>query len=143
MGVFFDLAICYFTDKNSMPDQNDLTNRQTSMLKGPLLSLTFSVLYTAICGAGSLVTFGLELPSDEMLFCIMTCICFFYLSLTPALALYLMSRAEKSEERMTTIELRDRRFNRELEWAQERKRNQDFLAEVKRLLGIEEDIFEV
>ena len=54
-----------------------------------------------------------------------------------------MSRAEKSEERMTRIELRDRRFNREFEIALDRKRNQDFVAEVKRLLGIEEDIFEV
>ena len=54
-----------------------------------------------------------------------------------------MSRAEKSEERMTRVELKDRRLIRELQRAEEKRKNQNLQEEVKRLLAIEEDIFEV
>ena len=47
----------------------------------------------------------------------------FYFNLTPILALYLMSRAEKSEERMTRVELKDRRLIRELQWAEEKRKD--------------------
>ena len=123
--------------------QDNVTNRQRSLLRGPLLSAKFSILYISICCMAAFVIHGPAITNDEIRFMIMTLMGFCYYTFVPALALYLMSRGEKSEERMTRIELRDRRFNREFEMALDRKRNQDFLAEVKRLLEIEEDIFEV
>ena len=145
-GCIFDsVTICFIgfgTMSNQNNSENDLTDRQIAMLKGPSLSLTFSAIYTFICGACSYVIFGMSLQY-EMLFVIMLSSGFFYFNLTPILALYLMSRAEKSEERMTRVELKDRRLIRELQWAEEKIKNLNLQEEVKRLLAIEEDIFEV
>ena len=103
------------------------------MLNGPKLSLTFSIFYGIICGTAVSVVLSLKNSDAEILFNTIISIFYVYVILTPLLTLYLVSRTEKSEERMSRGELRQKKYNRELQWAQEakeiRSKNQEQLED--------------
>ena len=125
IGCIFDYVTCCITKNGSISNENspdnDLTQRQRAMLNGPKLSLTFSIFYGIICGTAVSVVLSLKNSDGELLFNTITSIFYLYVILTPLLTLYLVSRTEKSEERMSRAELRQKKLDREFQMAEEAK----------------------